>query len=106
MASGVTITSASTPEAAIEGADFVITSIRVGGAAQRAKDEATALAHGIVGQETVGPAGFAMAVRSIPPMVEYGRMVARLAPRAWMINFTNPGQHHHAGGAPGNRRAR
>ncbi len=84
------ITSESTPEAAIEGADFVITSIRVGGAAQRAKDEATALAHDVIGQETIGPAGFAMAVRSIPPIVEYGRMVARLAPRAWMINFTNP----------------
>ena len=90
MAHGVTITSESTPEAAIAGADFVITSIRVGGAAQRAKDEATALAHDVIGQETIGPAGFAMAVRSIPPIVEYGRMVARLAPRAWMINFTNP----------------
>lgn len=90
MAEGATITTAATPEAAIEGADFVITSIRVGGAAQRAKDEAIALAHDIIGQETIGPAGFAMAVRSIPPIVEYGRMVARLAPRAWMINFTNP----------------
>ena len=90
MANGIKITTASTPEAAIEGADFVITSIRVGGAAQRAKDEAVALAHDIIGQETIGPAGFAMAVRSIPPIVEYGRLVARLAPRAWMINFTNP----------------
>lgn len=84
------ITTAARPEAAIEGADFVITSIRVGGIAQRARDEATAIAHGIVGQETVGPAGFAMAVRSIPPMVDYGRLIARLAPLAWMINFTNP----------------
>ena len=90
MAGGVKITTAATPEPAIEGASFVITSIRVGGAAQRAKDEATALAHDVVGQETIGPAGFAMAVRSIPPIVDYGRMVARLAPRAWMINFTNP----------------
>ena len=90
MAQGAKITTESRPEAAIEGADFVITSIRVGGAAQRAKDEATALAHDVIGQETIGPAGFAMAVRSIPPIVEYGRMVARLAPRAWMINFTNP----------------
>ena len=69
---------------------FVITSIRVGGAAQRAKDEAIALAHDLVGQETVGPVGFAMAVRSIPPIVDYGRLVVRLAPRAWMINFSNP----------------
>ena len=90
IARNIKITSAATPEAAIEGSSFVITSIRVGGAAQRAKDEAISIAHGIVGQETVGPAGFAMAVRSIPPIVAYGRMVARLAPRAWMINFTNP----------------
>lgn len=90
MAGQVTVDVAATPQDAILDADFVITSIRVGGVAQRAKDEAIAIAHDIVGQETVGPAGFAMAVRSIPPMVEYGRLIARLAPRAWMINFTNP----------------
>ncbi len=77
-------------EPCVEGADFVITSIRVGGAAQRAHDEAAAVAHGIVGQETVGPAGFAMAVRTIPAMVEYGHLIARLAPRAWLVSFTNP----------------
>ena len=90
MSTGARITTANDPESAIEGADFVITSIRVGGAAQRAKDEATAIALDAVGQETVGAVGFAMAVRTIPTMVEYGRMVARLAPRAWMINFSNP----------------
>jgi 6-phospho-beta-glucosidase len=90
MSGGVRVTSTATPDAAIEGADFVITSIRIGGAAQRWKDEATALALDTVGQETVGPAGFAMAVRAIPPMIDYGRLVARLAPRAWLINFTNP----------------
>ena len=42
------------------------------------------------GQETVGPGGFALALRTIPALVEYGRRVAELAPRAWMINFTNP----------------
>jgi 6-phospho-beta-glucosidase len=90
MAPGVRVTSAGTPEAAIAGADFVITSIRMGGAAQRAKDEAACIALGTIGQETIGPTGFAMAVRTIPTMVEYGRLVARLAPRAWMINFSNP----------------
>ena len=90
MAPGVRVVSESRPEAAIEGADFVITSIRVGGAAQRAKDEAAAIALDVVGQETVGPVGFAMAVRTIPAMVEYGRLVWRLAPRAWLINFSNP----------------
>lgn len=90
VAGATRVTPQATPEAAIEGADFVITSVRVGGAAQRAKDEAAAIALDTVGQETVGPAGFAMAVRAIPAMVHYGRLVARLAPRAWFINFTNP----------------
>jgi 6-phospho-beta-glucosidase len=71
-------------------ADVVFTSIRAGGIDQRAHDEATAQRHGIVGQETVGPAGFAMAVRTIPHMVRYARQIAEAAPRAWIINFTNP----------------
>ena len=74
----------------ISGADFVFTSIRVGGIARRARDEAAALRHGIVGQETIGPTGFAMALRTIPPMVAYAKEVRRLAPGAWIINFTNP----------------
>ncbi len=90
MAPGIRVAGRDTAETAITGADFVITSIRVGGAAQRAKDEAACIALDAVGQETVGPAGFAMAVRTIPAMVEYGRLVARLAPRAWLINFSNP----------------
>lgn len=90
LTGGARITSTATPDAAIEGADFVITSIRAGGAAQRARDEAAAIALDTVGQETVGPAGFAMAVRTIPAMVEYGRLASRLAPRAWLINFANP----------------
>jgi 6-phospho-beta-glucosidase len=71
-------------------ADVVFTSIRVGGIEQRIHDEAIAQRHGIVGQETVGPAGFAMAMRTIPPMVEYARQIAAAAPRAWIVNFTNP----------------
>jgi len=90
MAPSVPVQAHATPEPCIEGADFVITSIRVGGIQQRAADEATCIAHGVVGQETVGPAGFAMAVRTIPVMLEYGRLVARLAPSAWLVNFTNP----------------
>jgi 6-phospho-beta-glucosidase len=75
---------------AIRGARFVFTSIRVGGIAQRARDEAASLQHGVLGQETIGPAGFAMAVRTIPHLVKYAREVEQLAPDAWMINFTNP----------------
>jgi 6-phospho-beta-glucosidase len=80
----------STAAEAITGADFVFISIRVGGIRARAHDEATALAHGIVGQETVGPGGFAKAMRTVPHVVGYAREVQALAPQAWIINFTNP----------------
>lgn len=89
-ADDVPVSSHEQPEACFEGADFVIASIRVGGSAQRARDESTAIAHGVVGQETVGPVGFAMALRAIPPMIAYARMASRLAPSAWLVNFTNP----------------
>src|SRR5919197_620029 len=76
--------------ACVAGASFVILSIRVGGIAARARDESVTIAHDIVGQETVGPGGFAMAMRACPPVVDYARLVEREAPRAWVINFTNP----------------
>ena len=79
-----------TLEEALEGASFVLSSIRVGGIAGRVQDERIALEHGVPGQETVGPGGFALALRTIPILVEYARRVAELAPQAWMINFTNP----------------
>jgi 6-phospho-beta-glucosidase len=75
---------------AVEGARFVVTSIRVGGIESRMHDEQAALALGFVGQETVGPGGFAMAVRTIPPLTAHLEEVVRHAPDAWVINFTNP----------------
>lgn len=84
------ITTHASAAPAIDGASFVIISIRVGGVEARVHDEQAALALGLVGQETVGPGGFAMAVRTIPPLVAYAHEVMRLAPEAWIVNFTNP----------------
>jgi len=78
------------PESAVEGADFVITSIRAGGIDARVKDETIALAHGLVGQETVGAGGFACAMRNLAVMLEYAKLLERVAPRTTVINFTNP----------------
>ena len=50
----------------MEGADFVLHSIRVGGMAARARDERIAIENGLAGQETTGPAGAAMALRTLP----------------------------------------
>ncbi|MYZ05776.1 6-phospho-beta-glucosidase [Streptomyces sp. SID2999] len=75
---------------ALLGADFVFSAIRVGGLRGRAEDERVALAEGVLGQETVGAGGIAYGLRTVPVAVDIARRVARLAPDAWVINFTNP----------------
>jgi 6-phospho-beta-glucosidase len=77
-------------EQAFASADFVFSAIRVGGDAARVVDEEVALRRGIVGQETTGPGGCAMALRTIPVLLGYCDILARCAPRAVLINFTNP----------------
>jgi len=89
-AAGAPVRQYADPVACVRGARFVILSIRVGGIGARARDEGVALEHGTVGQETVGAAGFAMAMRTIPRAVDYARLVAREAPDAWLVSFTNP----------------
>jgi len=75
---------------ALEGADFVITQIRVGGIKSRIKDEKIPLEFGVIGQETTGAGGFANALRTIPVMLDIARDIERLTNNAWLINFTNP----------------
>jgi 6-phospho-beta-glucosidase len=75
---------------AIDGARFVFAAIRPGQEGARAVDEEVPLKHGVLGQETTGPGGFAMALRTIPAMVDYGRLIEEIAPQALLINFTNP----------------
>lgn len=78
------------PAEALAGADFVFSALRAGGVNGRVRDEQIAARHGVIGQETVGAGGIAYALRSIPASLELARVVAQVAPRAWLINFTNP----------------
>ena len=75
---------------ALAGADFVFSAVRVGGAEARTVDERVALSLGLLGQETIGPGGLAYALRTLPVALEIARVVAEVAPDAWVINFTNP----------------
>ena len=77
-------------EQAAEDCDFVLSSLRIGGMAARARDERIAIDEGLAGQETTGPGGVAMALRTVPVALAHARIVERLAPSAWLINFTNP----------------
>ena len=76
--------------AALDGAGAVLSSFRVGGFEARRLDERIPLQHGIIGQETQGPGGFFMALRSIHVLQSVVAEMERLCPQAWLINYTNP----------------
>src|SRR5207248_3068764 len=74
-------------DAAVEGADFVLIQIRVGGQQARLQDETIPLRCGCIGQETTGAGGFAKAMRTVPVVLD----IAERAPDdAWIVDFTNP----------------
>ncbi|MDQ3627674.1 MAG: 6-phospho-beta-glucosidase [Actinomycetota bacterium] len=75
---------------AVLGADFVFSAVRVGGLAGRVCDERAALSHGVLGQETTGAGGVTYGLRTVPVALDIARTVREHAPKAWVINFTNP----------------
>jgi len=76
---------------ALEGADFVLLQIRVGGQEARRRDETIPLACGCIGQETTGAGGFAKAMRTVPVVLEIAARARELAASdAWIVDFTNP----------------
>jgi 6-phospho-beta-glucosidase len=78
-------------DAAIDGADFVLVQLRIGGQGARFGDETLPPKFGLIGQETVGVGGFAKALRTVPVVLELAEEVARRsAPGAWIVDFTNP----------------
>ena len=76
--------------ATLEGADFVINQIRVGGLKGRVFDELFPRQFGIPGEETVGPGGFNYALRTIPVVLDYCQLLEEIAPDAVLVNLTNP----------------
>ncbi|HEX5039741.1 MAG TPA: 6-phospho-beta-glucosidase [Candidatus Limnocylindria bacterium] len=78
-------------DAAVDGADFVLVQLRVGGQAARLLDETLPLRFGTIGQETTGAGGLAKALRTVPIVLELADLVRRrAAPGAWIVDFTNP----------------
>ena len=75
---------------ALDGADYVITTIRVGdrddvdrGIPQRfGVDQAVG--------DTIGPGGVIKGLRTVPVLLEVCRDMEELCPQAWLLNYTNP----------------
>ena len=75
---------------ALDGADYVITTIRVGdrddvdrGIPQRfGVDQAVG--------DTIGPGGVIKGLRTVPVLLDVCRDMEKLCPQAWLLNYTNP----------------
>lgn len=75
---------------ALDGADVVVSQVRIGGLAARAFDETFPRGYGLPGEETMGPGGFANAMRTLPAMRPVWEDVAESAPSALVVDLTNP----------------
>ena len=81
-----------TAEEALTDADFVVMSILPGTWDEMQSDVHTPEKYGIyqaVG-DTVGLGGLVRALRTLPIFEDYARLIERLCPKAWVINYTNP----------------
>ena len=79
-----------TIEEALEGVRAAVVTIRPGGIQRRAQDEEAALDAGVLGQETVGVCGCAMAMRTLPALLHIAGALRERSPDAWLLNFSNP----------------
>ncbi|MGW0230107.1 family 4 glycosyl hydrolase [Actinopolymorpha singaporensis] len=86
----LTITATTDRREGLRDCDAVLSSFRPGGFEARALDERIPLKHGVIGQETQGPGGFFMALRSITVMKAVADDLAAVAPNARIFNYTNP----------------
>src|SRR5438445_8469426 len=86
----LTITTTTNRQEGLRDCDAVLTSFRPGGFEARYLDESIPLKHGVIGQETQGPGGFFMALRSIHVTKSIIEDMEAVCPNAWLFNYTNP----------------
>jgi 6-phospho-beta-glucosidase len=86
----ITVTATTRRREGLQGCDAVLTSFRAGGFEARYLDESIPLKHGVIGQETQGPGGFFMALRSIHVTRSIIEDMESVCPNARLFNYTNP----------------
>lgn len=86
----ITLSATTDRRAALTDCDAVLSSFRPGGFEARALDERIPLKYGVIGQETQGPGGFFMALRSIAELTRIVDDLHAVSPGARIFNYTNP----------------
>jgi len=77
-------------DAALDGADFVLTCFRIGGFDALKLDEDIPIRHGVYANEMEGIGGLFLAQRTVPVVADIARRMGRRCPDAWMVNYANP----------------
>jgi len=87
-----TVTSTTDQREAIEGADYVIVTVMVGGFRHYESDGAIPVKYGVLPTvgDTIGPGAVFRLIRTAPVVHEIVRNVKETAPDAWVFNYTNP----------------
>lgn len=86
----LTVTATTDRRDGLEGVDAVLTSFRPGGFEMRLQDELIPMRHGVIGQETQGPGGFMMSLRSVQVFQGLIDDLNVVSPQARIFNYTNP----------------
>ncbi|PSW11390.1 alpha-galactosidase [Photobacterium sanctipauli] len=88
----VTVTLSTDQREALQGADFVINAIQVGGLEPWRLDMDIPAKYGVIQEvgDTMGPGGIFRALRHIPPMLAILRDMEQICPEAIFINYANP----------------
>jgi 6-phospho-beta-glucosidase len=87
----LTIEQTTLREEALDDADFVLTTIRTGGLQARHFDETIPLRHNLIGHDTIGAGGFFYALRTAPIIAGIAAEIEKVAPKAFLLNYTSPG---------------
>ena len=77
---------------AVEGADYVINEIQVGGYAATRADFDIPARYGVrqTISDTIGIGGIFRGLRTIPVLIGIGEDLAKVAPQAYLLNYSNP----------------
>jgi alpha-galactosidase len=75
---------------ALDGADYVITAIQVGGKKVGEADREVTGKYEITEGDTIGPLGVFYGARHVPVMLDICRDMEELCPDAWLMNYANP----------------
>jgi alpha-galactosidase len=86
----ITVDSTTDRADALDGADYVITTIRVGD--DLAVDQGIPLRYGVDQSvaDTLGPGGVFKALRTVPALLDICEDMESLCPEAWLLQYTNP----------------